>query len=277
MNRGHATSLSDREALHWPDGRRAAVCFSFDIDVDTYPRSVDPGIDSRPGALSQGFYEPGVGVPLLLETLRRREVTATFFVPGQVAEQFPRCVEEIVAAGHELGIHGYTHASPSQLGAAEEEAELVRAMDILSGFGTAVVGYRAPSFEISPRTVSLLEKHQLAYSSNLMDSVWPYRHPGGAIAEIPVEWVLCDSAYWQADYAGAPGGVAAPATVEAIWSGEMQAIAALGGACVFTMHPTMTARPARLTFLERMIDLARSDGGLYVATCAEIAACVTRS
>ena len=56
---------------------------------------------------------------------------------------------------------------------------------VLRGFGADVVGYRSPSWDFSPRTLDLLEQHGFAYSSNLMDDIRPYRHPGKRLAELP--------------------------------------------------------------------------------------------
>ena len=134
----------------------------------------------RPGVLSQGTYGAKVAVPQILELLRRHDLRATFFIPGRVAERYPERVREIIADGHEIGHHGYTHTSPANLDAAAEEDELVRALEVLRGFGAEIAGYRSPSWDFSPRTLDLLERHGFEYSSNLMDDIRPYRHPGQA-------------------------------------------------------------------------------------------------
>jgi len=45
----------------------------------------------------------------LLAILRVYHVQATFFVLGYVADQHPTLIEQIVADGHEIGVHGYYH------------------------------------------------------------------------------------------------------------------------------------------------------------------------
>ncbi|BDG25332.1 polysaccharide deacetylase family protein [Thermus thermophilus] len=47
--------------------------------------------------------------PLLLDTLRRLGLKATFFVIGRNAEAYPYFVRDLVAQGHELGNHTYHH------------------------------------------------------------------------------------------------------------------------------------------------------------------------
>ena len=80
----------------WPDGRSAAVAFTFDFDAEEVWIGEDPANADRPGILSQGTYGAKVAVPLVLDLLERRGVRATFFIPGRVAERHPRRVEEIV-------------------------------------------------------------------------------------------------------------------------------------------------------------------------------------
>ena len=98
----------------WPDGHRAAVAFTFDFDAEEVWIGEDPENANRPGILSQGTYGAKVAVPLLLDLLDRVGVRSSFFIPGRVAERHPARVEEIVARGHEIGHHGYTHTSPTR-------------------------------------------------------------------------------------------------------------------------------------------------------------------
>jgi hypothetical protein len=56
-------------------------------------------------------YGPRVGVPRLLEQLRRTGIRATFFVPGFTADCYPDTIRRIVADGHEVGWHGYRYDS----------------------------------------------------------------------------------------------------------------------------------------------------------------------
>ena len=73
----------------WPNGARAATAFTFDFDAEEVWIADDPANANRPGVLSQGTYGAKVAVPLILEVLARQEVSATFFVPGRVAERYP--------------------------------------------------------------------------------------------------------------------------------------------------------------------------------------------
>ena len=190
-------------------------------------------------------------MPQILALLRAHDLRATFFIPGRVAERHPERVREIMADGHEIGHHGYTHTSPANLDAAAEEDELTRALEVLRGFGADVAGYRSPSWDFSPRTIDLLEQHGFTYSSNLMDDIRPYRHPGKRLAELPIQWILDDAAhFWFDGRESWTRRISTPSEVREIWEAEFEGIRPLGGAFVLTMHPQVIGRPGRLPLLD---------------------------
>lgn len=256
----------------WPDGARCAAAFTFDFDAEEAWIAEDWRNARRPMVLSQGSYGAKVAVPLLLELLARHGVTATFFVPGRVAQRYPDRVAEIVAAGHELAHHGYTHRAPAQLTAAEEEDELVRGLEVLRGFGTDITGYRAPAWDVSRHSIDLLRAHGLTYSSNLMDDIRPYRHRGTGVIEVPVQWTLNDAPYFWFSDGSWTKAIATTESVRSIWTAEFEGIRNLGGACVITMHPQTIGRPGRLQFLDEFLGFVRGHDDVWVTTTAEIAA-----
>jgi peptidoglycan/xylan/chitin deacetylase (PgdA/CDA1 family) len=255
----------------WPGGARCAAAFTFDFDAEEVWIGEDPGNAQRPGVLSQGSYGAKIAVPLLLDLLARHQVQATFFVPGRVAERHPERVAEIVAAGHELAHHGYTHTSPARLSQGEEEEELVKGLEVLHTFSSEVTGYRSPSWDITPHTLRLLEAHGLAYSSNLMDDIRPYRHQGLRLAEVPIQWILDDAPHFWFDGASWTKSIATTATVRSLWEEEFLGIRHLGGCCVFTMHPQIIGRPGRLVFLDEFLGFITAHEDVWIATTAEIA------
>ena len=248
------------------------VAFTFDFDAEEVWIGEDPANAARPGVLSQGTYGAKVAVPLILELLDRHGVRATFFVPGRVAERHPGRVGEILGAGHEVGMHGYTHRSPATLPREEEEAELVRAKAVLEGLGAELAGYRSPSWEFSEHTVGLLAAHGLRYSSNFMDDIRPYRHAGSGLVELPVQWILDDAPHFWFSGADWTKKISTTAEVDAIWREEFEGIRRLDGAFILTMHPQIIGRPGRLAFLDRFVGWVLGHDDARIATCAEIAA-----
>lgn len=254
----------------WRDGAACAACFTFDFDAEEVWIGEDPENARRPGVLSQGTYGAKVAVPAILGLLERHGVRATFFVPGRVAERHPGRVEQIVAAGHELALHGYTHRAVTSLDEAEEEEEMERGLAALHRFSPRVLGYRSPSWELTDHTLGLVASHGLTYSSNLMDDVRPYRHEGTGIVELPVHWMLDDAAHFWFDGAGWTNKIATNSEVREIWWGELEGIKAMGGAFTLTMHPQIIGRPSRLSLLDEILSFVTTQEDIWVATAAEI-------
>lgn len=65
--------------------------------------------------------------PLILETLHRNGVPATFFVLGSQADRYPKVMQWIKKAGHEIGNHGYHHFDLNKLTEQEIYDEIKRA------------------------------------------------------------------------------------------------------------------------------------------------------
>lgn len=53
--------------------------------------------------------------PRLLDILRKRNVKATFYVIGKNVDMYPEITRRIVAEGHEIGNHTYTHPNLTKL------------------------------------------------------------------------------------------------------------------------------------------------------------------
>jgi peptidoglycan/xylan/chitin deacetylase (PgdA/CDA1 family) len=257
--------------LRWPGGCRAAVSFTFDFDAESVWLAIDPENANRPGTLSIGVYGARVGVPLILDTLARHAVKATFFVVGRNVELYPDRVGAIIGGGHEVAVHGYTHTPPARLTPAAEEAELVRARKLLEDAGATIRGYRSPSWEVSPATLDLLQKHGFGYSSQFMADIRPYRHERHDLIELPIQWLLDDWPHFQFGPGQMDRPVRTTGEVETLWLEELAGIATLGGHSILTMHPQVMGRPSRVALLDRLITHVKSQSDLWIATCGEVA------
>ncbi|MFC3713842.1 XrtA system polysaccharide deacetylase [Sphingoaurantiacus capsulatus] len=98
-------------------------------------------------------------------------VKATFFTLGWVAERHPALIRRIVAEGHELASHGYTHDRVHDLTPESFRADLRKTKAILEDAGgVPVIGYRAPSFSIgkvNAWALQVLADEGYAYSSSV--------------------------------------------------------------------------------------------------------------
>jgi peptidoglycan/xylan/chitin deacetylase (PgdA/CDA1 family) len=253
----------------WPEGIQCAACFTFDLDAET-AWLADPDSSGNTGLLSLGRYGPKVGVPLILDLLDRHSITATFFVPGLVAEMHPRTVESIVQAGHELGNHSYSHMRFDELSVEEQEQELRMGHAALERFGARPTGFRSP-WETGEHTLDLLKKHGYLYSSDMMDDFRPYRHLESGIIELPINWVLDDSSHFWFGSEFFTKRISPPSEVREIWDGEFEGTYEYGGLFTLLMHPQCIGRPSRLKMLDAFLSFVRSHNGVWIATCQEIA------
>jgi polysaccharide deacetylase family protein (PEP-CTERM system associated) len=121
----------------------------------------------------------------ILALLAERQVHATFFTLGWIAERYPHLVREIVAAGHELASHGYGHERASDLDERAFRHDVEHAKKLLEDLGgVPVKGYRAPSFSIGVGNLWAFESLARAgyvYSS----SVYPIAHDHYGMPDSP--------------------------------------------------------------------------------------------
>jgi polysaccharide deacetylase family protein (PEP-CTERM system associated) len=99
------------------------------------------------------LYEPRAerSTDELLQTLASADVRATFFILGWIAKRCPSLVRRIAAGGHEVASHGYWHQLVTTQSRDEFRADVRAAKAVLEdAVGQPVVGYRAPSFSITP-------------------------------------------------------------------------------------------------------------------------------
>ena len=112
----------------------------------------------------------------ILALLDSRNIKATFFTLGWIAERYPALIRQIVAQGHELASHGYGHERVNAQTPAAFAADIGLAKCILEDLAACEVpGYRAPSFSINvdtPWAYDALAQAGYRYSS----STYPIRH-----------------------------------------------------------------------------------------------------
>lgn len=256
----------------WPDGKPYGATISFDFDAEEVWIGENPENVQRPGVLSQGAYGPKRAIPEILSLLEKYDITASFFICGRDAERHPESVRSIVAAGHEIAHHGYTHTSPTELTPDEQEFELIEGLRVLREFGRPVTGYRSPSWEVTDHTRKLLIDNGFEYSSNRLDDIFPYPNPDG-IAEVPVSWLLDDAPHFWFANDSWEKTIRSPREVLDVWLPEIDGIAKRGAHVMLTTHPMIIGRPSRLDMLETVLQHLRATNA-WIGTAAETAALV---
>jgi polysaccharide deacetylase family protein (PEP-CTERM system associated) len=142
----------------------------------------------------------------LLSLFAENGVKATFFVLGWVAERQRDLVRRIADSGHEIASHGYAHRLIYDLTKATFREDTRRAKGLLEdATGRPVIGYRAPSYSITPRSLwalDILIEEGFRYDASIFPihhdrygiPVSP-RHPyvidrdGGSLIEAPASTV----------------------------------------------------------------------------------------
>jgi peptidoglycan-N-acetylglucosamine deacetylase len=258
-------------------GQESATCsvaLTFDFDAES--SWLATAWRSGPAALSRGAYGANEGVPRILKLLDEFNIPATFFVPGDTAERHSELVKRIVAAGHEIGHHGYVHESPQLLTPQEERSVLERGLEALARHGQKPAGYRSPGGEVSPSTYPLLLEYGFRYDSSQVGRDTPYwveiNGRQTELAEVPFAWELTDSAHFL--FAFSPTymtGMSAPSKVEEIWWGDFDGAYRDNDIFVLTLHPEIIGRRHRMTLLERTIRHMQEFRGVRFTQMRDIA------
>jgi peptidoglycan-N-acetylglucosamine deacetylase len=260
--------------MRWLGGSAALAVLSFDVDAESAILAQGRRYADHAMVMTHQAYGPNVGVPRLLQLLDDVEITATFFVPGLTVDRYPQTVEQILAAGHEVAHHSYSHLSPVDLGLEGERKDFERALEALDRLGVKPKGHRSALWEASWDTPSLVAEYGLEYDSTLMDDDKPYllETPKGTIAELPPHWSLDD---WE-QYAYLPrpdigSNIESPAKVLDLWTNELDAMRRHGCLFMLTNHPFLSGRPGRVETLRKLVEHARERGDVEFATAAEVA------
>lgn len=90
--------------------------------------------------------------PLLLDLLDRYQTPATFFITGKKARRYPHLVREILARGHAIGNHSYSHDNFMMCRAHSRLIrEMAAAQHVFRRFGIIPLTFRPPVGVTTPR------------------------------------------------------------------------------------------------------------------------------
>ncbi|SIS09970.1 Polysaccharide deacetylase [Microbispora rosea] len=285
-------------------GRAVAkeIFVAFGIDVDAVGGWLGSyGGEDSPDDISRGLFAGEVGVPRLNALMKKYGLPSTWFWPGHSIETFPEQFEQVVAAGHEIGVHGYSHENPIAMTREQESAVLDYCIDLIeTRTGRRPSGYVAPWWEFSPVTNELLLERGIKYDHSLMHRDFePYyvrvcdtwskidygkdarewmkplvRGEETELVEIPGSWYLDDLPPMMFIKTSPNShGFVNPRHVEEMWRDQFDWVYRESDYAVFTMtiHPDVSGRPQVLLMLERLIEHINKHEGVRWSTFDAIA------
>ena len=275
---------------------------SFGIDVDAVAGWLGSyGGEDSPDDISRGLFAGEVGSLRLVKLFERFGIKTTWFIPGHSIETFPDQMRAVVEAGHEVGIHGYSHENPIEMTPEQEEAVLDKCIGLVTKLsGKRPTGYVAPWWEFSPVSNELLLKKGIKYDHSLMHRDFePYyvrvgdswtkidyakrpdewMHPlvrgqETDLIEIPASWHLDDLPPMMfIKKAPNSHGFTNPHDIEQLWRDQFDWVYREYDYAVFpiTIHPDVSGRPQVLMMLERLYAHMIRHPGVKFVTMDEIA------
>jgi peptidoglycan-N-acetylglucosamine deacetylase len=231
----------------------------------------------------------------------RLQIKTTWFIPGHSMETFPEQMKAVAAAGHEIGIHGYSHENPIAMTRQQEMDVLDKSIELATRLaGKRPTGYVAPWWEFSNVTNELLIERGIRYDHSLMHHDFqPYRVRVGDswtkidyskqahewmkplvrgretdLIEIPANWYLDDLPPMMF-IKSAPNshGFVNPRDIEQMWRDQFDWVYREHDYAVFPMsiHPDVSGRPQVLLMLERLYAYMKSHPGVRFVTMDEMA------
>lgn len=275
------------------------VLCGFGVDVDAVSGWLGSyGGEDSPNDISRGMYAGEVGVPRLLQLFKKHDIKTTWFIPGHSLETFPKEMAAVRDAGHEIGLHGYSHENPRQMTMAQQKDVLAKTYKMLTDFcGKPPRGSVAPWWETSAEGTYLLLDWGIEYdhSSQAHDSqmfyvrdedkwtkidysqqaeTWMKPLVKGnltGLVEIPANWYLDDlpPMMFIKNSPNSHGWVPTK-EVEQIWRDTFTYCYENDEHFVFpiTIHPDVSGRPHVLMMLDRFINWVNSHEGVQWMTMA---------
>jgi peptidoglycan/xylan/chitin deacetylase (PgdA/CDA1 family) len=260
------------------------IFVAFGVDVDAVGGWLGSyGGENSPDDISRGVFAGEVGVPRLAELFRRAGIRQTFFWPGHSIDTFPEEFDACVEAGHEIGLHGYSHENPIAMSRQQEHDVLDKCIDLVkTRTGVGPRGYVAPWWEFSNATNELLIDRGIKYDHSLMhrDFVPYYVRVGDSwtkidysasastwmqplvrgeetdLVEIPANWYLDDLPPMMFIKSSPNShGFVSPHDIEQMWRDQFDWVYREMDYAAFTMtiHPDVSGRPQVLLALERLM------------------------
>ncbi|KZL80802.1 polysaccharide deacetylase family protein [Colletotrichum incanum] len=279
------------------------VLISYGVDVDAVAGWLGSyGGENSPNDISRGLFAGTVGTQRMLKLFDKYKIKTTWFIPGHSLETFPEDMAAVRDAGHEIGLHGYSHENPTDMTLEQQRDVLDKTYRMLTDFcgGKPPRGSVAPWWETSAEGAQLLLDYGIDYDHSMAHhdcqayflntgeswtkidytqkaETWMkplVRGKDTGLVEIPSNWNLDDLPPLMF-IKSAPNshGFVNTRDVEDIWRDHFDYFYREYDEFIFpiSVHPDVSGRPHVILMHERLIEYFKSHEGVEFVTMAEIA------
>ncbi|KAF2416536.1 polysaccharide deacetylase [Tothia fuscella] len=279
--------------------KRVLVSYGVDIDAIAGWLGSYGGEDST-SDISRGIFAGTHGTTRLLKLFDNHGIKATWFIPGHTLETFPEECAMVRDAGHEIGLHGYSHENPSAMTIEQQKDVLDKSFKLLTDFcGKPPRGSVAPWWEVSDAGMELLLSYGIEYDHSMSheDCQMYYLRTGDTwtkidyskkavdwmkplvkgkmtgLVEIPGSWYIDDlpPMMFMKNSANSHGWVN-PRDIEDIWKDHFDYYYREFDEFIFpmTIHPDVSGRPHVLLMHERIIKYINQHEGVEWVTMEQM-------
>ncbi|KAG0635416.1 hypothetical protein HOY80DRAFT_1011894 [Tuber brumale] len=277
-------------------GKKRVLC-TYGIDIDAVAGWLGSyGGEDSTSDISRGMFAGTIGVRRLLKLFEKYNMKTTWFIPGHSLETFPEECAMVRDAGHEIGLHGYSHENPVNMTWEQQRDVLDKSYRLLTDFcGKPPRGNVVPWWECSEEGTELMLKYGIEYDHSMSHhDCQPYYLRRGdrwtkidyskkaeewmkplekgqesGLVEIPGSWYIDDlpPMMFIKNNANSHGWVN-PRDIEDIWRDHFDYFYREYDEFIFpiTIHPDVSGRPHVLLMHERLIEHINKHEGVEWVT-----------
>lgn len=275
------SNLFERPPVAWSEGKTVAIACV--VSLEWFPMVPEDKPFRAPGHMQTAYpdyrhytareYGTRVGFYRLLDAFDKADVRASIAVNGAIAERYPRIIDDIVAAGHEIVAHSTDMNGTIATGLPEEDEKALIARSLASlesASGTRPKGWLSIARSQSWNTPRLLAEAGLAYMCDWPNDELPYRMETGAgsIVNVPLNHELSDRQILNVQQQSADSYVEQIKDAYRWLAGEAEH----HGGRMLPLHltPYIVALPYRIAAFENLLAWLADQDGSWFATCGDV-------
>lgn len=262
----------------WPEGKASAFVLTVSFEAELAVLAEAPDAVDRAKSLSVGQYGGTRGVDRLLSELDRTGIPASWFIPAANLQTYPRQVQAVAAAGHEIANMGLALENLNSMTLDQQIGSVLKAQESFDSIlGVKPQGFRAGRGSYHRDLPAALAEAGFSWSSSWYGDDLPHFHAGNAhaLVELGRHHELDDFPYFVFNLdppipKGSPR-IASSREVLRNWILEFDAYRTEGLCFVMTVHPEIIATPGRIGMLREFLDHVGAQQDVWIATGGEVA------